>query len=201
MAFVFSYKKLLNINIFCDKILNLCISDIFYVIIKILLIGGVAMFEKGDKIFYPMHGAGIIEALEEKEFVGNKQLYYIVTMPLKNMQIMIPINKASDNGIRKIVDQDTLENVFNYFNNLETDLSINHIQRQRININKIRSGDIYEGAEVIRDLVRISKKKSLGTEDRNTLNNAQQILISEVMLVKEIEEDKAVELLNQVINN
>ena len=68
-------------------------------------------------------------------------------------------------------------------------------------MNKIKSGDIYEGAEVIRDLVRISKKKNLGTEDRNTLNNAQKILISELVLVKGIPQEQAVNLLNQVLNN
>lgn len=159
------------------------------------------MFEIGDKVFYPMQGAGIIESVEEKEFAGDKQLYYIMSMPLKNMQIMIPKNKLSEHGIRKVVDANTLEDVFSFFNSSETDLSINHIQRQRININKIKSGNIYEGAEVIRDLIRIGKKKNLGTEDRNTLNNAQQILISEVMLVKGIEEEQATELLNKIIND
>ncbi len=159
------------------------------------------MFEIGDKIFYPTHGAGIIEALEEKEFLGDKKFYYIINMPHKSMQVMIPTEKTPIYGIRKVVDINTLEDVLAAFNDGETDLSINHIQRQRINMNKIKSGDIYEGAEVIRDLMRIGKKRNLGTEDRNTLNNAQQILVSEVVLVKEIEEEQAMELLKKVMNH
>lgn len=159
------------------------------------------MFEIGDKIFYPIHGAGIVEAMEEKEILGKKQIYYIINMPHKHMQVMIPKENIAVLGIRKVVPLDILEDVLMFFHRGKTDLTINHIQRHRININKMKSGDIYEGAEVIRDLVRISKKKNLGTEDRNTLNNAQKILISELVLVKGIPQEQAVNLLNQVLNN
>lgn len=159
------------------------------------------MFEIGDKVFYPMHGAGIIEAIEEKEILGNKQLYYIMSLPHKNMQVMLPKEKISSQGIRKVVDIDIMEDVLTSFHRGETDLTINHIQRHRINMSKIKSGDIYEGAEVIRDLVFISKTKNLGTEDRNILNNAQQILISELVLVKGIAQEQAADLLDQVINS
>lgn len=159
------------------------------------------MFKIGDKVFYPMHGAGIIEAIEEKEVLGNKQLYYIMNLPHKNMQVMLPKEQLSSQGIRRVVDRDIMEDVLSTLHRGETDLTINHIQRHRINMSKIKSGDIYEGAEVIRDLVFLSKTKNLGTEDRNLLNNAQQILISELVLVKELALDQAVNLLDQVINS
>jgi CarD family transcriptional regulator len=157
------------------------------------------LFKIGDKIVYPMHGAGVIDTIEEKEILGEKQLYYV--MKLKNMQIMFPMKKTSDLGIRQIVDSDTLENVLSIFNHGESDPSLNHNQRHRINLNKMKSGDIYEGAQVIRDLMRIVKKKGIGTGDKVMLDNARQILISELVLVKGIAQEQAVDLLDQVINN
>ncbi len=159
------------------------------------------MFKVGDKILYPVHGAGIIEAIEEKEITGDKQLYYIINILHKGMKVMIPMEKTTHHGIRNVVEADVMEDVLTTFQLEDDDSSINHIQRHRVNINKLKSGDIYEAAEVIRELVRISKKKNLGTEDRNTLNNAQQIFLSEMVLVKEIEQDEAVTLLNDAINH
>ncbi len=160
---------------------------------------GVIMFEIGDKIFYPMHGAGVIEAIEEKEILGERQLYYIMKMPFRNIQLMIPMEKTSNFRIRRLVDSTTLEDVLACFHQGETDSTINKTQRYRNNIVKLKSGDIYEGAQVIRDLCRLNKKKTLGTDDKAMLHQAQQFLISELVYVKGIKEEQAVDLLNKVI--
>jgi CarD family transcriptional regulator len=157
------------------------------------------LFQIGDKIVYPMHGAGVIEAIEEKEILGEKRLYYV--MNFRNMQVMFPIGKTSNIGIRQVVDSDILENVLTIFNHGESDPTPNQNQRYRINMKKMMSGDIYEGAQVIRDLIRIGKKRVLATGDKKMLDNAQQILISELVLVKGIAEEQAANLLNQVIEN
>jgi CarD family transcriptional regulator len=156
------------------------------------------LFQIGDKIVYPMHGAGVIEAFEEKEILGEKQFYYV--MNIRNMQVMVPRGKASGLGIRQVVDLGILENVLKGFNLEESDTTLNHNQRYRINMNKMKSGNIYEGAQVIRDLMRIGKKKTIGTGDKMMLDNARQILISELVLVKGIDQEQAVDLLNQFIN-
>lgn len=157
------------------------------------------LFQVGDKIVYPMHGAGVIEAIEEKEILGEKQLYYVINFT--NLQVMFPMEKKSDLGIRQVVDSDILENVLTIFRHGESDPTLNHNQRARLNMSKMKSGDIYEGAQVIRDLMRISKKKALATGDKVMLGNARQILISELVLVKGIDQEQAVDLLNQAINN
>jgi CarD family transcriptional regulator len=156
------------------------------------------LFKIGDKIVYPMHGAGVIEAIEEKEVLGEKHLYCV--MKLKKMQVMFPIDKTSDLGIREVVHSDILENVLLTFNQEESESTLNHNQRYRINMNKMKSGDIYEGAQVIRDLIRIDKKKRIGTGDKIMLDNARQILISELGLVKGIALEQATDMLNEVIN-
>lgn len=155
------------------------------------------MFKVGDKIVYPMHGAGIIKAIEEKEVLGEKQLYYV--MKLKNMQAMLPTR--SDIGVREIVDPDILENVLHCLHGEGTASTLNATQRQRLNMNKIKSGNIYQVAEVVRDLAHLAKNKTLSTGDKNILDNARQILLSELVLVKDVTQEEAVEILDEAIGS
>ncbi|CQR70779.1 RNA polymerase-binding transcription factor CarD [Sporomusa ovata DSM 2662] len=157
------------------------------------------MFQIGDKIFYPMHGGGIIEKIEEKEIFGQTQLYYVVNIPHRNMQVMLPLDKTEKLGMRPIVDPDTLDDVLSTFHSGETETaSMNDTQRQRLNMSKIKTGDICEEVAVIRDLLRIKNKRKLGMADKNMLDNARQILISEVVLVKDIPHDQATHLLDEI---
>lgn len=159
------------------------------------------MFHIGDKIFYPMHGGGIIEKIEEKEIFGQTQLYYVVNIPHRNMQVMLPLNKTEELGMRPIVDSAKLDDVLSTFHHTDADLPpMNDTQRQRLNMSKIKSGDIYEEVAVIRDLLRIKSKRKLGMADKNMLDNARQILISEVVLVKNIPIDQATHLLDEFCN-
>jgi CarD family transcriptional regulator len=154
------------------------------------------MFQIGDKIVYPMHGAGVIESIEEREILGSKQLYYV--MNIRNMHVLFPMK--SKIGIRQIVNSDILEDVLETFKHEVADSLLNPTQRYRSNMLKMKSGDIYEGAQVIRDLVRISTKKALPTGEKIMLDNARHILTSELMLIKGIDQEQADELLNNVIN-
>jgi CarD family transcriptional regulator len=159
------------------------------------------MFNIGDKIFYPMQGAGIVEAIEERDFLGEKKTYYIVNIPSKKMTVMIPKGKEEELHIRKIMDQSSLEKAITTFINEEPgDENIHPNQRHRVYLDKIKSGDFLESAKVIRDLLRISKTKNLGTADKNMLMNAQQILISELIMIKGFDENEANEYLENVFN-
>lgn len=158
------------------------------------------MFHIGDKIFYPLHGGGLISAIEEREILGETQPYYILNLQLRNMQVMVPTNKLNLHGIRQVVGPDELNNVFETFYDGETDITIPANQRPRKNLDKIRGGNIFQGAEVIRDLARINSKKKLGTTEKNILDNALQLLISEVSLVKEISLDQATLLVDELVN-
>ncbi len=160
------------------------------------------MFSIGDKIFYPMHGAGIIEAIEEKEVLGEKRLYYIMSLSVGKMQVMIPTEKTSKLGIREIVNSSVMERVFHLLtSDGESERTVHPNQRYRNNMDKMKTGDIYEGAQVIRDLSNSSKKKPLGTSDKMMLNNARNILISELVLVQNLEEQQAADYLNNVMNS
>ncbi|HBI04076.1 MAG TPA: CarD family transcriptional regulator, partial [Paenibacillaceae bacterium] len=115
------------------------------------------MFQIGDKVVYPMHGAGIIEAIEEKEILGEKQKYYVMKMPVGNMQVMIPMANVSTLGLRQVVDTDSLEMVLDILKDQRQDLTSSWNHRYRKNMDKIKTGDIYEVARVVRDLMRREK--------------------------------------------
>ncbi len=160
------------------------------------------MFQVGDKILYPMYGAGVIDSIEEKEVLGVKGQYYLLKIPHVNMEIMIPLGKTKDLGIRQVVNEEVIEDVLHAFYQGDTDpimFESNNRYYRDINRKKIKSGDIYKAREIVRDLMRKSKRHKLGTEDNTMLNNARQILTSEIMQVKGIELEMAVDMLNQVV--
>ncbi|ENQ3078209.1 CarD family transcriptional regulator [Bacillus sp. WLY-B-L8] len=154
------------------------------------------LFQIGDKIVYPMHGAGIIEGIEEKEILGEKQKYFVIRIPISNMEVMIPMKKMIQSRIRLIADILTLENVLLIFQYGESDDSLSWKQRYTQNMEKMKTGEILEGAEVVRDLIRRNKVRALNTSEKQMLDNAQKILISELSLIKGITENQAIELLN-----
>ncbi|PEM21824.1 transcription factor YdeB [Bacillus wiedmannii] len=148
------------------------------------------MFQIGDNIVYPMHGAGIIEAIEEKEFSGEKQQYYVIKMSIRNMQVMIPTGKILSSSIRPVTDILTLKRIIHIFQHGESDKLLPWKQRYKVNTDKIKTGEIQEGAEVVRDLMRMKKEKALNTSEKKMLDNAHEFLISELGLIKGITENQ-----------
>ncbi|PTX58149.1 CarD family transcriptional regulator [Melghirimyces profundicolus] len=157
------------------------------------------MFNVGDKVVYPMHGAGIIEAIEEKEILGESQKYYVMRMPVGDMKVMIPMAKVKNIGLREVVDEDTISEVIDRLANGSPDSSNNWNRRYRANLDKMKSGDIHDMADVVRCLMLREKEKGLSTGERKMLDNARQILISELVLAKEMEESQAFGLLDEII--
>ncbi len=161
------------------------------------------MFQVGDKIFYPMHGTCIIEAVEEMEILGDNKICYILNIPQLRMQITVPIDKAIKLGIREVAEPEVLEDILSSLNLGDTDPVIfeNHRYCKDVNKKKIKSGDIYKGTEVIRDLTRKGQRSKLGTDDINMLNNARQIFVSELMEVKKyLSQEQAIDLLDEALN-
>ena len=106
------------------------------------------MFNVGDHIVYPMHGAGIIDAIEEKDILGEKQSYYILKMP-GEVKVMVPTNKAEEIGVRGIIDKASADKVFSILEEDKTEMSMNWNKRYRDNMDKMKSGDIYEIAKAL----------------------------------------------------
>ncbi|MEW9124551.1 MAG: CarD family transcriptional regulator [Thermotaleaceae bacterium] len=157
------------------------------------------MFNIGDKVVYPMHGAGIIEAIEEKEILGKKRKYYIMKMPLGDMKVMIPLDTVEDIGIREIISVHEVDQVIAVLSDDISKMPKNWNRRYRANMDRIKSGDIYEVAAVVRNLMLRDREKGLSTGERKMLSNAKQILVSEIVLARGIEENAAEELINTAV--
>ena len=157
------------------------------------------MFNIGDKVVYPMHGAGIIEGIEEKNILGEKQNYYIIKMP-GEVKVMVPTAKASDVGVRDIIDSNTASKVFKVLETNSTQMDMNWNKRYRDNMEKMKSGDIYEVADVVRNLSFKQKEKGLSTGEKKMLLNAKQILVSELTLAENSKKEDIEEMVNSKID-
>ena len=157
------------------------------------------MFNVGDKIVYPMHGAGVIDAIEEKDILGEKQAYYILKMP-GEVKVMMPTAKAEEIGVRSIIDKSSAEKVFRVLESDETEMSMNWNKRYRDNMDKMKSGDIYKVADVVRNLSFKQKEKGLSTGEKKMLNNAKQILVSELVLTEHATQDEIEQMVDSKIS-
>ena len=157
------------------------------------------MFNVGDKVVYPMHGAGVIEAIEEKEVLGERKQYYIMRLPIGDMRAMIPTHNVNGIGLRRVISEAEVEEVFQVLRADHTRMSTNWNRRYRANLEKIKSGNIYEVAEVVRNLFQRDRGKGLSTGERKMLDSARQILLSELVLAKGIKENDASSMLDQIL--
>ena len=154
------------------------------------------MFNVGDKIVHPMHGAGTISAIEEKNIGNETEEYYIISMP-GEVKVMVPIAKAEQIGVRNIIAESEVSKVFEILEADSTQMDSNWNKRYRDNMEKMKSGDIYEVADVVRNLSFKQKEKGLSTGEKKMLNNAKQILVSELVLA----EHSSKEEIEQIVEN
>lgn len=157
------------------------------------------LFKVGDKVVYPMHGAGIIEAIEEKEILGERREYYVMHLPVGNIKVMVPMKKAKDIGIREVIDEQGVDRVIEILEDKGEAESSNWNHRYRANLDKMKSGDVFELADVVRSLMHRDSGKGLSTGERKMLDNAKQMLISELVLAKGMDEEKALQLIDNII--
>jgi CarD family transcriptional regulator len=158
------------------------------------------MFNIGDRVVYPMHGAGVIEGIEEKDLGGNTEEYYIIKLTMGEMKVMIPVSNVDLVGIREIISEDEVDKVLEVLKGENTKMSSNWNRRYRANMEKIKSGSIFEVAEVVRNLSLRDREKGLSTGERKMLENARQILLSELVLAQNMAEDQVEALLEECFN-
>jgi len=151
------------------------------------------MFNIGDKVVYPLHGAGVIESIEEKAILDERQSYYIIKMP-GEVKVMVPTAKAEDIGVRNIIDKESALKVIKILEEESTEMSANWNKRYRDNMEKMKTGNIYEVADIVRNLSFKQKDKGLSTGEKKMLLNAKQILVSELVLVENKEKSEIEEM-------
>lgn len=158
------------------------------------------MFNLGDKVVYPMHGAGVIETLESKEILGEVKSYYVLKMPIGEMKLMIPVDNVNNIGLRNIIDKSLVEGVYGILKQAAVLNDSNWNKRFRDNMIKMKTGDIFEVAQVVRDLTYRDKEKGLSTGEKKMLVSAKQMLVSEISLSTESDTIGIQEYLDNIIN-
>ncbi len=158
-------------------------------------------YNVGDAVVYPMHGAGVIEGIEEKEVLGRLTQYYVMRMPYGNMKVMIPLSNVEGIGIRDIISKAEADKVLESFTSIDNSVNTNWNKRFRENMVKIKSGNIYEVAAVMKSLMIRDRKKGLSTGERKMLANAKQIFISEIVLAKETTKNEIESILAGIVDS
>ena len=160
------------------------------------------MFAVGDKVVYPMHGAAQVVAIEERVYEEKPTKYLVLSMLIGNMKVRIPLCNLEKVGLRAIIPKNKMKEIKKV---LETEVSNNFKsitwnRRFTIYIDKMKSGDVLDLAEVISILERQDRQKKLSTGERRLLGNARQILASELMIVKNSSIESAEKWIDDALN-
>lgn len=141
------------------------------------------MFSVGDKVVHPMHGAGVIADIVSEKVAGTVQEYYVFKMPVGGLVLKIPVATSHLVGLRDVVDAQVADAVMSALGSMEVDMTSNWNHRYRENMQRLKSGDLYEVARVIKGLAFRDNQRGLSNGERKMLHTAKQIFISEMVLV------------------
>ena len=140
------------------------------------------MFQVGDKIVHPMHGAGVIDSIVQKKINGVVREYYILKLPVGGMMVMIPTENSEEIGVRPVGKGSEADQVIAAIPEIEVNMTQNWNRRYRENMLRLKSGDLLEVARVVKGLMLRDEERGLSTGERKMLHSAKQILISEIVL-------------------
>ncbi len=147
-------------------------------------------FEVGDNVVYPHHGAGKVLRKEVKDIFGDKREYLTIKILHNDMTVMVPTENAALAGLRRVIDEETVQKVLAVLKDECSEMPKNWNRRFKHNRDKIKTGDIYELAEVVRNLAIREAEKGLSTGEKQMFTRAKKILASELMYALEMNEDE-----------
>ena len=149
------------------------------------------MFKVGDMAVYPAHGVGVIEKIENRKISGCQENFFVMRILENNMIIMIPSSNAANVGLRQIINQNEVSKVYSILKKRDTSVDDNQSwnRRYRDYMDKIKSGSVFEVAEVYRDLSTIQQDKELSFGERKMLDTARSLLVKELSLAKNMKEE------------
>ena len=143
------------------------------------------MFQVGDKIVHPMHGAGIIDGVVSRQINGVMRDYYTLKLSVGGMTLMIPTENSAEIGVRPVVEPETIDSVLQALPELQVEEDTNWNRRYRENMLRLKSGDLLEVARVMKGLLQRESEKGLSTGERKLLHTVRQIFASEIALAEE----------------
>jgi CarD family transcriptional regulator len=156
-------------------------------------------FELGDNVVYPHHGAGKVLKKEVKEVFGEKREYLTIKILHNDMTVMVPTENAALAGLRRVIDEETVKKVLNVLQDDVSEMPKNWNRRFKHNRDKIKTGDIYELAEVVRNLALRESEKGLSTGEKQMFTRAKKILASELMYALDKDEGDAEAYLDDLL--
>jgi len=156
-------------------------------------------FAVGDNVVYPHHGAGQVIKKEQKEILGETREYLTIKILHNDMTVMVPCENAGKAGLRRVIDEDTVKKVLSVLSDDVSEMPKNWNRRFKHNRDKIKTGDIYELAEVVRNLAVREQDKGLSTGEKQMYTRAKKILASEMMYALEKTEDEAEAYLDDLL--
>jgi CarD family transcriptional regulator, regulator of rRNA transcription len=156
-------------------------------------------FAVGDKVVYPHHGAATIEKREKKDVFGKKQDYLVLRLAYGDLTLMVPADNAEEIGLRDVINDEEVEEVFAVLRKKEARMPTNWSRRFKNHVEKLKSGDIYQVAEVVRNLTIREKDKGLSAGEKRMLGKARQILVSELTFALKMDEETAEAKLDEVL--
>lgn len=158
------------------------------------------MFQPGDKIVHPMHGAGIVDSIVSKKVNGVTRDYYILKLPVGGMVVMIPTETSQAIGVRPVVDPKEADQVIAAIPSIPVNVTPGWNQRYRENMVRLKSGDLIEVATVVKSLSQRDESRGLSTGERKMLHTARQILISELVLSQSVSYEEIERRINSALS-
>ncbi|MCD7947843.1 MAG: CarD family transcriptional regulator [Oscillospiraceae bacterium] len=140
------------------------------------------MFQIGDKVVHPMHGAGVVDSIVERKIEGVTREYYLLRLPSDGMMVMIPTIQSGEIGVRPVVERDEAEKILAAIPEIKIETTQNWNRRYRENMTRLKSGNLLEVARVVKMLMLRDGERGLSTGERKMLHSAKQIFISEIVL-------------------
>src|SRR6478672_7242548 len=165
----------------------------------VVFVRSVMPFGVGDKVVYPHHGAATIEKKEKKDVFGKKQDYLVLRLAYGDLTLMVPADNAEEIGLRDVINDEEVEEVFAVLRKKEARMPTNWSRRFKNHVEKLKSGDIYQVAEVVRNLTIREKDKGLSAGEKRMLGKARQILVSELTFALKMDEETAEAKLDEVL--
>lgn len=157
------------------------------------------IFKEGDKAVYPAHGVGEVQAIETREIAGSKHQFYILKILENGMTIMVPTKNVKSVGLREIINNEEVERVYEILR--ERDITVDNQtwnRRYREYMDKIKTGSVYEIAEVLRDLSMLKYVKELSFGERKMLDTAKNLLVKELAIAEDTTEEDVLERIREI---
>ncbi len=156
-------------------------------------------FKPGDRVVYPHHGAAIIERKEKRVAFGEETEYLVLKMAHGDLTLSVPTDKAEEVGMREPISQEDVEDLFDLLRKKDVREPSNWSRRFKNHQEKLKSGDVYQVAEVVRNLALREAAKGLSAGEKSMLVRARGVLVSELSFALDVSEDEALERVNEVL--